>query len=241
MSTRVCLYFALFMTTAWSGEAAEVRLRTSAVCTAPVVRLGDIADVVDESDARARWLAALPLAPSPADGSQRTFSRHDVRQLLVLTGVERDQLQITGSDRVTIVAHPDSLVSRPGISAALRSAVQAASHVEPGPQAGASPLPPADSPDEGEPPLALVERGDIVSVVARAASVRVSTSGKALETGALGEMIPVALADTDVKIMARVVGPQAVEAAVPGQKPKKGTPASIAGVPAPSLSKADLP
>jgi flagella basal body P-ring formation protein FlgA len=65
----------------------------------------------------------------------------------------------------------------------------------------------------------LVERGAIVSVHARAAGVRISTSGKAIEAGSTGDFVRVELADSKERVVARVVGPQEVEVAAGGVNP----------------------
>jgi flagella basal body P-ring formation protein FlgA len=66
-----------------------------------------------------------------------------------------------------------------------------------------------------------VERGSSVSVYARAAGVRIATSGKALAHGAAGETISVEMEGGKQRVQAKVVAPQAVEVVVGGSGQSK--------------------
>ena len=70
--------------------------------------------------------------------------------------------------------------------------------------------------DCSSPPV--VEKGAIVTVSARAAGVKITTSGKALDDGSTGESIGVELADSKQRVLARVSGPQTVEMTAEGAK-----------------------
>src|SRR5258705_194009 len=77
-------WFAYLMLLAHAGEAAEVRLKARAVAHAPLVRLGEIADVEDDDPEIVRQLASLPLFPAPASGKTRAVSRGEIQQILVM-------------------------------------------------------------------------------------------------------------------------------------------------------------
>jgi flagella basal body P-ring formation protein FlgA len=74
--------------------------------------------------------------------------------------------------------------------------------------------PPAPAPKSTAAPL--VDRGAIVTVIARTAGVRITATGKALDSGAAGEAINVELADSKQRVLARITGQQSVEISTPG-------------------------
>ena len=162
-------------------------------------------------------LAEIPLCPAPAVGSERSLSQDEVRQLLSLSGVERASVQVTGSERVALlVDHSRSAPGRSsqiGVSGVRQAIFETTAGHKPAVQrlAAASPK---TLPAAATAPVRLVERGANVNVVARAAGVRIATSGKALQPGIAGETILVELEGNKEKVQARVVGPQAVEVAV---------------------------
>src|SRR5689334_20355340 len=71
------------------AQAAEVRLRSAAGCSAAVVRVADVAEVFAEDARIANALAEITLCPAPGPGSTRTLSQSEVQQLLALSGVDR--------------------------------------------------------------------------------------------------------------------------------------------------------
>ena len=54
-----------------SATAADIAMRATAAPQGTVVRLGDVADVSAESKQEAERLAAMPLMPAPAPGTER--------------------------------------------------------------------------------------------------------------------------------------------------------------------------
>ena len=196
---------------AFSARAAEVRLRPAATCGSGVVRLADVADIEAADAALAAALGEIPLCPAPAAGGERSLSQQEVRQLLALSGVERADVNVSGSDQVTIQADQSRSPAAPQAGTpGIRQAAFQTQTKKPQP----TPVEPqGDKPTKRE---QLVERGATVNVVARAAGVRIATSGKALQPGAAGETILVEL-DSKEKVQARVVASQAVEVAVPGK------------------------
>jgi len=220
MGNRTLATVFLFVFTV-TASAAEVRLRSSAACTAPIVRLADVAEVFSDDARIAAALAEIPLCPAPAAGSQRSLSQHEVRQLLTFSGVETSAALVTGSETVTVIAEAASsalAAKRRLVATGIRQAVFA-TDVETTdkrpPARAAARLPIAASPDIKEPSSPpLVDRGATVTVQARAAGVTITTSGKAVEAGGAGEAVLVELADTKQRVLARVTGPQAVEVTV---------------------------
>ncbi len=197
-----------------SVDAAEVRLRASAVCASTVVRLSDVAEIDAEDPALAAALAEIPLCPAPAAGGERSLSQHDVRQLLALSGVEPALVRITGSERVAILGEnvASSLQPRHPLPSGIRQAAFQSPAKKP--PAAIRPALPEKAPE----PAKLVERGASVNVFARAADVRVATSGKALEAGAAGETILVELEGGREKVHALIVAAQTVEVLAPARR-----------------------
>ena len=213
--SSICVVLAL------PGSAAEVRLRSSAVCSATIVRLADVAEIHGDDPVLAAALSEVPLCAAPAKGSERQFTQDDVRQLLALSGAEPASVLVTGSETVTVltetIASP-ALGSR-RLSAKVRTNRQAAFEVDltsgPGQPARAV-IKPAAAIADTHKPLRLVERGALCTVHARKAGIRVTTQGKALQAGALGETIGIEIEDTKERILGRITGSQIVEVAVGG-------------------------
>lgn len=208
---------------ATTATAAEVRLRSSAACSASIVRLADVAEVLTDDPRIATALAEIPLCPAPASGSQRLLSQQDVRQLLVLSGVESGVALITGSETVTVLSEAAMGASlsarRPLVATGIRQAVFEAdveSNKHPQSRSASKPVPvPAAETKEPAPPP-LVMRGAVVTVHARTAGVKITASGKALGSGGAGDTVAVELTDNKQRVLARVVGPQVVEVAAEG-------------------------
>jgi hypothetical protein len=187
-----------------AAQGAEVRLRSLASCPATIVRLADIADIESDDPLVQDELAAIPLFPAPPAGRSRQLDRHQVRQLLAISGLDTAAIAITGSEFVVIesagqyAARPIQRSGPSAIRLASLETVEPASKTKP--QASEpAPLPP------------LVKKGETVTVHSRAAGVRVTTSGKALADGAVNSEITVELDDKKTKIQGRVAGPQTVE------------------------------
>ncbi len=60
-------------------------------------------------------------------------------------------------------------------------------------------------------PVMLVERGDLVEVRVVGGGITIATSGRSLDRGAQGALIPVETLDPRKKLMARVAAPGIVE------------------------------
>src|SRR5690349_15264730 len=84
-----------------SAAGAEVRLRSTATSSSRIVRLADVAEILGEPGI-AGALADVALCPAPAAGQQRTLSQEEVRGLLLLSGLERKDCIVTGSESVMV-------------------------------------------------------------------------------------------------------------------------------------------
>jgi hypothetical protein len=217
MSQRVMI-FVLALTAASPAIAVEVRLRSSAACATSVVRVADVAEIFSGETRIAAALAEIPLCPAPAAGSQRVISQDDVRRLLALSGVEPGTALITGSESVTVTNEPSvrsgSLPRRPLIASGVRQATfeMEAEGSRKTKTQSAGKLPATVSSDaKSVDSSPLVARGTVLTINARTAGVRITTSGKALEEGTVGQTIGIELADTKQRVMGRVLGPQLVE------------------------------
>jgi hypothetical protein len=222
---RVVLYFTLLLASAASADAAEsveVRLRSSAVCQATIVRLSDVAELLgDESDLN-EALGAIAVAPAPAAGSSRELSQQELRQILTISGIERTRYVLTGSESVLLEVKGD-LVSRPVARQTLTDIRTVAAELEIVPAEKRKLRPQAYAERPKQPrlpqpaPPRLVERGAALTVYSRAAGVQITEPGKSLGHGSMGETIPVELADSRERILAKIVGPQTVEVGLPSK------------------------
>jgi hypothetical protein len=208
------------------AAAAEVRLRSAATCACSIVRVADVAEVFDADPRTAQALADTPLCPAPAKAGERTLTKEEIRQLIVLSGLEPKVL-ITGGDEVRITFQDASAAAsqarRPVVLEGVRQTVFALEATAPS-RALAKPMPPQLAPEAKattrpatvETDVVLVERGSGVTVNARTGGIRITTSGKALEAGKAGDTVAVELADSKQRVLARVTGPQTVEVSVGG-------------------------
>ena len=80
-------------------------MRATAAPSGSVVRLGDVADVTAESKQEAARLAAMPLMPAPAPGTERFLRMREVQDLLAAHGENMDQLRFKGELMVAIGSH----------------------------------------------------------------------------------------------------------------------------------------
>ena len=188
-----------------AAQGAEVRLRSRATCAATVVRLADIADIESDDPLVQDELAAIPLFPAPPAGRSRQLNRHEVRQLLAISGMDTATIAITGSELVMVEGASRNAASRP-VQRRGPSAIRLASLEITDPASKPKTAATAPTPQ----PL-LVKKGETVTIHSRAAGVRVTMSGKALGDGTLGSEIAVELDDKRTKIQGRIAGPQTVE------------------------------
>jgi hypothetical protein len=191
----------LWLTLGTLALASEIRLKSEAETTGPLVRLGDIAEVEGETSADGQSLADLALFPAPAAGKSRMLKRQELVQLLALCDVPVREWQFSGADTIEIRASgkPSRTIVRPALHLIpSQTSVRTDNH-----------QPPSGQPEDKTQPL--IKRNSLVSVHSVAAGVRVTASGKALADAAKDQQVLVELADNKEKVLARVVGPQLVE------------------------------
>jgi flagella basal body P-ring formation protein FlgA len=83
--------------------AAELRLRAQYTVEGPLVRLGDVAEIVGGDRAESDSLAATELFPAPGAHEQRSLGVRELQDLLLLRGVNLAQHQFTGSSQVLVL------------------------------------------------------------------------------------------------------------------------------------------
>jgi flagella basal body P-ring formation protein FlgA len=208
---KILSYCVLFIASGWSAEGAEICLRNEAVCAGPVVRLSDVADLGDAGEE----LASLPLFPVPAAGKPRVAKRQEIEQLLRFSDVPLADCKLTGAESVVIHGGQKSVTKtlrRPAYQIVPASANIIRETGRPTqPAAAAAPAIPTAIAAKAETPEKLVARGQNITVRAVAPGVRITSSGKALADGALGDDVTVELADNRLQVQGRVAGAQLVE------------------------------
>lgn len=107
---RILVYSMFFMLAAWSADAAEVRLKSEAVCSGAIVRLKDVADITSTDENEAAALAELQLFPVPSAGKVRNVRRGEIRELLVLSDVNLKGVTLNGAEKL-MVTRAESLAS----------------------------------------------------------------------------------------------------------------------------------
>lgn len=84
--------------------AIEVKLRERIAPRGSVIRVGDVADIVTADRQQARQLAALPLMPAPAPGTEQFLRTREIQDMLSAQGVDLALLRFGGAEQVTISA-----------------------------------------------------------------------------------------------------------------------------------------
>jgi flagella basal body P-ring formation protein FlgA len=97
-------YFIAFALTLFSVavRGAEIEVRESAELRSSIVRLGDVAEIVSADADEVAQLAAIPLLPAPAPGTQAFLSTTQLRDLLAANAVNVGFIQIHGAATVAI-------------------------------------------------------------------------------------------------------------------------------------------
>ena len=97
---KTLLWFLVVVAANLSADAAEIRLKSDCVVGGPLVRLGDVADLLNCDDDQANELARIELFPAPA--LVRYVRAGEVRELLALTGIDDARFQFTGAAVVAV-------------------------------------------------------------------------------------------------------------------------------------------
>jgi flagella basal body P-ring formation protein FlgA len=96
------------VTVAANSHAAELRLRSDAKTTGSVVRLGDVADILDGGNNEVQALSQIELSPAPGPGKQRTISVREIQDTLERRGVNMLQLRVTGASQVNVAGYVET-------------------------------------------------------------------------------------------------------------------------------------
>src|SRR5262245_21728997 len=97
MSLKFTLSSLFFLAVAGTVFAGEVHLRSQAAVSGSVVRVGDVAEPIDLTDAQWDRLAEVELFPVPAEGETRLLSAAMTRELIALRlGDEASEVRIIG-------------------------------------------------------------------------------------------------------------------------------------------------
>lgn len=83
-------------------RAADLLLHERVIPSGSIVRLGEVAAVRRAKPSEAARLAALPLMPSPAPGTEQIVRGQQIRDLLEAHGVDLMDIRFDGATRVTI-------------------------------------------------------------------------------------------------------------------------------------------
>jgi flagella basal body P-ring formation protein FlgA len=83
-------------------DAATFRFKDAAIVSAPVVRVGDVADVAAPDAAETERIKQISLGPAPAPGRQLRLDLAAIRSRLESQGVNLSAAEFTGSSLVTV-------------------------------------------------------------------------------------------------------------------------------------------
>ncbi|MEQ9066049.1 MAG: hypothetical protein RLO18_04965, partial [Gimesia chilikensis] len=83
-------------------RAEILRLKSTAVVNSSVVRLGDVADVLNADEAEASRMQAMILQPAPAQGRTQVITVSQIRSRLQALGVDLSQLELPGSSQIRV-------------------------------------------------------------------------------------------------------------------------------------------
>ena len=87
-----------------SLAATDISIYKQVTLKGPVVKLGDVAEVKSEDSARQQKLAAIPLMPAPAPGTQRYLRKREIQDLLEAHGENLGKLEFSGGEQVAITS-----------------------------------------------------------------------------------------------------------------------------------------
>ncbi len=92
------------LSAAINSAAVEIKLRERIVPKASVVRLGDVAEITAADRRQTRQLAAVPLMPAPAPGTDRFLRKREVADMLAANGIELGDIHWSGAEQVAVSA-----------------------------------------------------------------------------------------------------------------------------------------
>jgi flagella basal body P-ring formation protein FlgA len=104
-NVKVLIAVLVAMCVAGQARAAiDVKLRERVAPRGSVIRVCDVAEIVTADRQQARQLAALPLMPAPAPGTEQFLRSREIQDMLSAQGVDLALLHFSGAGQVTIAA-----------------------------------------------------------------------------------------------------------------------------------------
>tara|TARA_R110002111_G_scaffold107056_2_gene165513 strand:+ start:96405 stop:97553 length:1149 start_codon:yes stop_codon:yes gene_type:complete len=98
-------------------NAEILRLKATAVVDSPIVRLGDIADVLNADPEQVTRMEEMTLQPAPAEGRTIVITISQIRNRLQALGVDLSQLELTGKSQVRVsLKQPEQTISRKSVA-----------------------------------------------------------------------------------------------------------------------------
>ncbi|MBC8355066.1 MAG: flagellar basal body P-ring formation protein FlgA [Planctomycetes bacterium] len=104
--TKIAIYFFAILAGSWSADAAEVTLRPQSHAKGSLVLLGDVAEVKSEDLQRGAELERVELFPAPPQNRSKLMHVRELVELLVLHGIDIDDLAFSGVRTTRIYARP---------------------------------------------------------------------------------------------------------------------------------------
>jgi flagella basal body P-ring formation protein FlgA len=128
MRTKIVLHFLAILVGGWSADAAEVTLLPQSRAKGSLVLLGDVAQVKSTDAQRTEQLRRVELFPAPAQNRSKLMHIRELVELLILHGVDIDDLEFTGT-RTTRIYAPTQKKSKVVPAGFLTSAAEASEMV----------------------------------------------------------------------------------------------------------------
>ncbi|MCA9014855.1 MAG: flagellar basal body P-ring formation protein FlgA [Planctomycetaceae bacterium] len=98
-------------------HAEILRLKATAVVDSPIVRLGDVADVLNADPEQVTRMEQMTLVPAPSQGRTRVITITEIRSRLQALGVDLSRLELTGKSQVRVtLKEANKTVSRTPVS-----------------------------------------------------------------------------------------------------------------------------
>lgn len=96
------LLMALYVFSGYEAHAEILRLKAAAVVDTPVVRVGDIAEVLNADPEQVSRMEAMVLQPAPPEGRTQVVTVSQIRNRLQTLGVNLGRLELTGKSQVRV-------------------------------------------------------------------------------------------------------------------------------------------
>jgi len=98
-------------------NAQILRLKATAVVDSPIIRLGDVADVLNADAEQSARMEEMALQPAPAQGRTSVITISQIRSRLQALGVDLSRLELTGKSRVRVsLKQPEQPVRRNSVA-----------------------------------------------------------------------------------------------------------------------------